>query len=149
MEEGDDPYEILGVSSLATEQEIKKSYRKLALKHHPDKCQDPAEKDAASNKFAQIAGAYEILTDASLRRKYNESQSGYDSASKKPGTASSNSGAGGGGTPSKKAGFHAKNFGPKFHFNDPYEVFKRDFEEDFGIPYPGMYDVVLVVKYSM
>ena len=56
---GRDFYMILGVSRSATEDELKKAYRKLALKYHPDKNQDPG----AEEKFKEIAEAYEVLSD--------------------------------------------------------------------------------------
>lgn len=61
-------YDILGVSRTATEDEIKKSYRKLALKYHPDKNQGNKE---AEEKFKEISGAYEVLSDSSKRASYD------------------------------------------------------------------------------
>ena len=52
----------LGVSKTATDDEIKKAYRKLALKWHPDKNQD--KKEEATEKFKTICEAYEVLSDA-------------------------------------------------------------------------------------
>ena len=56
---GRDFYKILGVSRDAKEDELKKAYRKLALKYHPDKNQDPGAED----KFKEIAEAYHVLSD--------------------------------------------------------------------------------------
>ena len=63
-------YEILGVSLKATQQEIKKSYRRLALKLHPDR--NPKGKNSES-KFLEITEAYEVLSNSQTRSKYDES----------------------------------------------------------------------------
>ena len=61
-------YEILEVSRNASQEEIKKSYKKLALKYHPDKNKDNEE---ATNKFKEIAEAYDTLGDEQKRKTYN------------------------------------------------------------------------------
>lgn len=63
-----DYYEILGVSKTATADEIKKAYRKAALKYHPDR--NPGDKEA-EEKFKQAARAYEVLSDANKRAQYD------------------------------------------------------------------------------
>ena len=60
---GKDYYKILGVRRIATDDELKKAYRKLALKYHPDKNQDPGAED----KFKEIAEAYDVLSDRELK----------------------------------------------------------------------------------
>ena len=68
-----DFYEILGVQKNASDDEIKKSYRKLAMKHHPDRNKDDKE---AERKFKEAAAAYEILKDPEKRSAYD--QYGHD-----------------------------------------------------------------------
>ena len=68
MSQKRDFYEILGVSKSANESEIKKAYRKLALKYHPDK--NPDDK-ASEEKFKEAAEAYEVLSDSDKRARYD------------------------------------------------------------------------------
>ncbi|MEB3175228.1 MAG: DnaJ C-terminal domain-containing protein [Cyanobacteriota bacterium] len=63
-----DYYAILGIGKTASEEEIKKTFRKLALKYHPDR--NPGDK-AAEEKFKQISEAYEVLSDPEKRQKYD------------------------------------------------------------------------------
>lgn len=69
-----DYYEVLGVSKTATADEIKKAYRKLALKWHPDKWTDASEKEKkdAEEKFIEAAEAYDVLSDSDKRAKYDQ-----------------------------------------------------------------------------
>jgi curved DNA-binding protein CbpA len=67
MDKGDDPYQILGVSVDASASEIKKAYRKMALKYHPDKSPDPAH----NALFIKVSNAYEILSDEEAKENYN------------------------------------------------------------------------------
>ncbi|KAJ1488810.1 DnaJ domain-containing protein, partial [Baffinella frigidus] len=62
-------YELLGVSEDASEADIKKAYRKLAMRWHPDKNPDDPE---AKAKFQEISHAYSILGDADKREKYDK-----------------------------------------------------------------------------
>ena len=84
-----DYYEVLGVSKTATDDEIKKAYRKIAIKYHPDK--NPGDKEA-EEKFKEAAEAYDVLHDANKRQQYD--QFGFDA----PGGGSGFGGFGGGGS---------------------------------------------------
>jgi molecular chaperone DnaJ len=96
-----DYYEVLGVGRDASEEEIKKAYRKLAVKHHPDK--NPGDK-AAEEKFKELSEAYEALSDPQKRAAYNQyGHSAFDPRSR----------AGAGGV---RGGFH-----------DPFEIFREVF----------------------
>ena len=64
-----DYYGILGVAKNATEAEIKKAYRKLAMKYHPDR--NPGKEKEANEKFKQINEAYEVLGDPEKRKQYD------------------------------------------------------------------------------
>lgn len=64
-----DYYEVLGVAKNATADEIKKAYRKMAIKYHPDR--NPGDKEA-EEKFKEAAEAYDVLSDAGKRAKYDQ-----------------------------------------------------------------------------
>lgn len=69
-----DYYEVLGVSKNATDDELKKAYRKLAKQYHPDA--NPDKKEEAEKKFKEINEAYEVLSDKQKRQMYD--QFGFD-----------------------------------------------------------------------
>lgn len=64
-----DYYEILGVAKTASQDDIKKAYRKLAMKYHPDRNPDNKE---AEEKFKEASAAYQVLSDESKRRQYDQ-----------------------------------------------------------------------------
>lgn len=92
MSEKKDYYELLGISKTATTDEIKKAYRKLAVKYHPDK--NPGDK-AAEETFKEISEAYEVLSDPQKRQQYDQF-----------GHAAFTGGRGGGGFGGGFSGFH-------------------------------------------
>jgi molecular chaperone DnaJ len=96
-----DYYEVLGIERTVTIEEIKKSYRKLAVKFHPDK--NPGDK-TAEEKFKEIGEAYEVLSDAQKRAAYDQyGHAAFD----------------------RRAGGFARGSGGGFH--DPFEVFREVF----------------------
>ncbi len=64
-----DYYEILSVTRTATEQEIKSSYRKLAMQYHPDRNPDDS---SAEEKFKECTEAYSVLIDSEKRQRYDQ-----------------------------------------------------------------------------
>ncbi|MDR0351213.1 MAG: molecular chaperone DnaJ [Puniceicoccales bacterium] len=108
MADEQDYYGLLGVSKTATAEELKKAYRKMALKYHPDK--NPGDK-AAEEKFKQISEAYEVLSDEQKRVTYD--RHGH-AAFGQGGHSSSRSGRPGG-------------------FQDPFDIFREVFGGGGGI----------------
>ncbi|MBN2505329.1 MAG: molecular chaperone DnaJ [Verrucomicrobia bacterium] len=96
-----DYYEVLGVDRSASEEDIKKAYRRLAVKHHPDK--NPGDK-AAEEKFKELGEAYEALADPQRRAAYDQ----YGHAAFDPRMRAGRGG-----------------FGADFH--DPIEIFREVF----------------------
>jgi len=66
-----DYYAILGVAKNAAHEEIKKSYRKLAFKYHPDRCPD-AKKKECEEKFKEVTAAYYVLGDEKRKKEYDD-----------------------------------------------------------------------------
>src|SRR5213080_3696496 len=69
MAQNKDFYAVLGVSASATQDEIKKQYRKLAARFHPDKNPNDAK---AADRFKEISEAYQVLGDAERRKQYDQ-----------------------------------------------------------------------------
>ena len=80
-----DYYEILGVSKSSTSDEIKKAYRKIAMKYHPDKNPDD---QSAEEKFKEAAEAYSVLSDSQKKQQYD--QFGHAGVNNGPGAGFSN-----------------------------------------------------------
>ncbi|MBR2357936.1 MAG: molecular chaperone DnaJ [Lentisphaeria bacterium] len=99
-----DFYEILGVTKTATAEEIKKAYRKLAIKYHPDR--NPGD-TAAEEKFKEISNAYEVLSDTAKRQRYD--QLGHEAFTSSGGQGFGGFGGGSGG------------------FRDPMDIFSQFF----------------------
>ena len=114
-----DYYEILGVTKTATQEEIKKAYRKLALQYHPDR-NKTKEGEA---KFKEVTRAYEILSNVEKRTQYDQF-----------GHSAFEQGAGGGGNPfggqygpfSYTYSTNNQGFDPS-GFTDPFEIFEQFF----------------------
>lgn len=70
MSQKRDYYEVLGVSKSATDEELKKAFRKLAKQHHPDA--NPNNKEEAERKFKEVNEAYEVLSDKQKRNMYDQ-----------------------------------------------------------------------------
>jgi len=120
-----DFYEMLEVEKTATEDEIKKAYRRLALKWHPDK--NLANKTQAEEKFKLISEAYEVLSDKDKRRRYDQlGRAAFSNGS---------SGGGGGGGFSSNGGYGAFSedfLNRTFHFHNPFDIFEQ-FMSHFGM----------------
>ena len=127
---GKDYYKLLGVSRTATDDEIKKGYRKMALKYHPDKNKAPD----ADEKFKEVAEAFEVLKDKDKRVIYDK----YGEEGLK-GQPSFGAGGIGQGMP---AGFSTFTFG-----GDPFKTFNDFFgDED---PFAGIGHIFISLNISL
>jgi len=116
-----DFYEILEVEKTATDDEIKKSYRRLALKWHPDK--NLTNKKQAEEKFKLISEAYEVLSDKDKRRKYDQ----LGRAGLSNGHSTNNYSSNGG-----YSRFSEDFLNRTFHFHNPFDIFEQ-FMSHFGM----------------
>ncbi|CAG0887729.1 unnamed protein product [Darwinula stevensoni] len=115
-----DYYKVLEVPAKATQVEIKKAYRRLALKWHPDK--NPDNLEEAEKKFKEISEAYEVLSDERKRRVYDH---GGREGLRNPG-------------PGHMDDPFPSFFGTEFHFTDPFKLFEEFFSHDpFFHGFPG------------
>ncbi|CAF0827972.1 unnamed protein product [Rotaria sordida] len=121
-----DFYEMLEIEKTATDDEIKKAYRRLALKWHPDK--NLSSKKQAEEKFKLISEAYEVLSDKDKRRKYD--QLGRAGLSNGVGNSSYSSNGG-------YSRFSEDFLNRTFHFHNPFDIFEQfmshfGMDDDFG-----------------
>jgi DnaJ-class molecular chaperone len=120
-----DPYHILGVSRSASDEDIKRAYRKLARRHHPDLNNSSK---ASETRFKELAEAYEILTDSEKRRKFDMfGYEGLDAAARGYGSA-------GGRGPFGQAGFGRSGYGfdfGSFSGSSKHGIFDDIFSEFF------------------
>ena len=123
---GKDYYKILGVSKGATEDEIKKGYRKMALKYHPDKNKSPG----AEEKFKEIAEAYDVLSDKNKREVYDK----FGEEGLKNGGGSTGGGPGGGTYHYEFQGDPRDTFRMFFGNEDPFASFFGGPSGGFGRP---------------
>jgi len=124
-----DYYKILGVDEKASEDEMKKAYRKMSMIHHPDK---NGNTDESKQKFQELNNAYELLSDANKRRTYDMMRKGGGGGGGMPNVFHFGGGGGGGGVPpgmppgipeellhmlfGSAAGGHGPGMGPKVVF---------------------------------
>lgn len=117
-----DYYKILGVNKNASPDEIKKAYRKLAVKYHPDKNKD---NKAAEEKFKAVNEAHEVLSDPEKRKKYDQLGANWRQYENMGGRPGGSQGPGGGGGPFSFDGDYGDIFGQGggSGFSDFFEQF--------------------------
>ncbi len=124
-----DYYEILGLQKGATEAEIKKAYRKLALEYHPDKNKEAG----AEEKFKEINEAYQVLSDTNKRQKYDQfGHSAFDPSSGMGGNPFAGAYRTSGTGPFTYTYSTGENPFANADFSDPFEVFNAFFGGGFS-----------------
>jgi curved DNA-binding protein CbpA len=136
--QSDDYYEVLGLSRNASEKEIKKSYRKLALQYHPDKIKEEKDKEEAEKVFVAVNEAYAVLSDEEKKKIYDRygkqglevHERGGDPEASGFGSGFNGAGFGGGGFHgfggSGGQHFQYSSGGPNGNF-DPHKIFEQFF----------------------
>lgn len=139
-----DPYQVLGVSKNTSQPDLKKTYRKLAMKLHPD--QNPGD-EKVSDKFKEVSAAYALLSDEKMKARYDRGEINPDGSEKgyanyqQQGAARGNpygGGSAGGGFNGFGAGFDAEDlfsnlFGGGRTRSQPHEVKKRGDDKTYTI----------------
>lgn len=128
MDPGEDAYIVLGVTETATDSEIKKAYRKLALQHHPDRHNNGSPEDGQHHHvFAKISNAYEILSNPQKRKEYDRSRRygmPYQDTADDVGADEF------------RGQHHSTPFMSRHDFfadlHDPFELFEKVFQQEFG-----------------
>jgi len=132
---GKDYYSILGVSKNASLDDIKKAYKKLALKYHPDRNTE-SNKEKAQQKFVEINEAYEVLSDEQKKKIYDQFGEEGLKAGIDPNQAAQ------GGFSGFAPGGSGVNFGgpgfSSFHASDPFTVFEQFFGPGFRYSYGNL-----------
>lgn len=128
-----DYYQVLGVAREATAQDIKKAYRRLALKWHPDQTKDGDDVAAAEAQFRRISEAYEVLSDPEKREKYDRFGENWEQGQEfDPRDTPRSQDRGSGSRPMGREEFEAT-FGSGGGFSDFFsEMFGEDVRRDFG-----------------
>lgn len=131
-----DYYKILGVDKSATSEDIKKAYRKLALKYHPDKNPDDPE---AEKKFKDIGEAYQALSDPEKRKKYDNLGSSWNQYRRTGGSADNFDWSQwfGGGGPQGRTRTTGDTFGDMFGQRQGGGAWSEFFEKIFGGGFGG------------
>ena len=132
---GKNYYDVLGVDRKASEQDIKKAYKRMALKFHPDKNKDPG----AEEKFKEIAEAYDVLVDADKRATFDRyGEEGLKGNVRRHSQSSASV------DPSFNSHFFGAGAHRGFGHIDPFEIFRSFFGtgdpfsnfDDFGLHNP-------------